>query len=187
MHISLTLLTCFISPQTPSLYFSFFNVEKRLSNCHITHVNTEETFDQLEDEKNHQRKFAIYKYLSQIMLMQDQRYKDRAKKLEEDVRSMINNENADLLETLELIDGLKRLGLEYRFERDDITRALDKFASSKCCNERIEKSLHATALSFRLLRQQGYQVSQGKYIYIYIYLPTIMLVLYSHTVNPKTS
>jgi len=122
-------------------------------------------------KKNHQRTFAIYKYLSQIVIMQDQRYKDRAKKLEEDVGSMINNENADLLETLELIDDLQRLGLGYRFERD-ITRTLDNFASSKLCNERIEKSLHATALSFRLLRQQGYQVSQGKKkkIYIYTYL-----------------
>jgi isoprene synthase len=111
--------------------------------------------------------------------MQDQRYKDRAKKLEEDVGSMINNENADLLETLELIDDLQRLGLGYRFERD-ITRTLDNFASSKLCNEGIEKSLHATALSFRLLRQQGYQVSQGKKKYIYIYIPTyyIMLILY---------
>ncbi|XP_062153085.1 tricyclene synthase TPS4, chloroplastic-like isoform X2 [Alnus glutinosa] len=89
----------------------------------------------------------------------DQRYKDRAKKLEEDVRSMITNENADLLATLELIDDLQRLGLGYRFERD-IIRALDNFASSKFCDERIQKSLHATALSFRLLRQQGYQVSQ---------------------------
>ncbi|GLT65718.1 hypothetical protein SLA2020_381320 [Shorea laevis] len=85
----------------------------------------------------------------------DERYKNRAKKLEEDVRSMISNENADLLATLELIDDLQRLGLGYQFE-SDITRALDNFASS----ERIEKTLHATALSFRLLRQQGYQVSQ---------------------------
>jgi len=121
-------------------------------------------------KKNHQlHSYARYKHLSQIVIMQDERYKDRAKKLEEDVRSMIDNENADLLETLELVDDLQRLGLEYRFQRD-ITRALDKFASSKCCNERIEKSLHATALSFRLLRQHGYQVSQGKNIYIYIYI-----------------
>ncbi|XP_059452036.1 probable terpene synthase 12 [Corylus avellana] len=93
----------------------------------------------------------------------DEKYKDRAKKLEEDVRSMIHNESADLLATLELIDDVQRLGLGYRFERE-ITRALDNFASSKGCNdERIEKSLHATALSFRLLRQQGYQVSQDAF------------------------
>ncbi|XP_059451578.1 probable terpene synthase 12 [Corylus avellana] len=90
----------------------------------------------------------------------DEKYKDRAKKLEEDVRSMIHNENADSLATLELIDDVQRLGLGYRFETE-ITRALDNYASSKGCNdERIDKCLHATALSFRLLRQQGYQVSQ---------------------------
>jgi isoprene synthase len=104
------------------------------------------------------------------MIMQDQRYKDSAKKLEEDVRSMVTNENADLLATLELIDDLQRLGLGYRFERD-IIRALDNFASSKFSDERIQKSLHATALSFRFLRQQGYQVSQGK---IYIYIPSMI-------------
>ncbi|XP_062153149.1 tricyclene synthase TPS4, chloroplastic-like [Alnus glutinosa] len=109
---------------------------------------------------NYQPSFWSYDFVQSLNSdYADQRYKDRAKKLEEDVGSMINNENTDLLETLELIDDLQRLGLGYRFERD-ITRALDNFASSKLCNERIEKSLHATALSFRLLRQQGYQVSQ---------------------------
>jgi isoprene synthase len=93
--------------------------------------------------------------------MQDEKYKDRAKKLEEDVRSMIHNGNADLLATLELIDDVQRLGLGYRFETE-ITRALDNFVSSKGCNDqRIGKCLHATALSFRLPRQQGYRVSQG--------------------------
>ena len=77
---------------------------------------------------------------------------------------MIHNGNADLLATLELIDNVQRLGLGYRFETE-ITRALDNFVSSKGFNndERIDKCLclHATALSFRLLRQQGYIVSQG--------------------------
>ncbi|XP_062151839.1 isoprene synthase, chloroplastic-like [Alnus glutinosa] len=109
---------------------------------------------------NYQPSFWSYDFVQSLNSdYADQRYKDKAKKLEEDAGSMINNENADLLETLELIDDLQRLGLGYRFERD-ITRTLDNFASSKLCNERIEKSLHATALSFRLLRQQGYQVSQ---------------------------
>jgi isoprene synthase len=98
--------------------------------------------------------------------MQDELYRDRVKKVEEDVMSMINNENADLLETLELIDDVQRLGLGYRFEKD-ITRVLENFASG-CYNERVEKSLHATALSFRLLRQHGFEVSQGtNYIYFW--------------------
>nr|POE94079.1 putative terpene synthase 12 [Quercus suber] len=54
---------------------------------------------------------------------------------------------------------IEAYGLGHRFEKD-IARALVKFASSKGCNERVEKSLHATALSFRLLRQHGYEVSQ---------------------------
>ncbi|GLT65719.1 hypothetical protein SLA2020_381330 [Shorea laevis] len=109
---------------------------------------------------NYQPSFWSYDFLQSLKNdYGDERYKDRAEKLEVDVRTMINNENADLLATLELIDDLQRLGLGYRFE-SDITRALDNFASSEGCNDRIEKTLHATALSFRLLRQQGYQTSQ---------------------------
>ncbi|KAG6722399.1 tricyclene synthase TPS4, chloroplastic-like [Carya illinoinensis] len=94
----------------------------------------------------------------------DELYKNKVKKLDEDVRSMINNENPDLLAKLELIDEVQRLGLGYRFEKD-ITRALDNvvLASSKGYNERIMKSLHATALIFRLLRQRGSDVSQDMF------------------------
>ncbi|XP_035546029.1 isoprene synthase, chloroplastic-like [Juglans regia] len=87
------------------------------------------------------------------------------KVVDEDVRSMINNnENPDLLAKLELIDEVQRLGLGYRFEKE-ITRALDNgvlASNSKGYNERIVKSLHATALSFRLLRQRGSDVSQDE-------------------------
>ncbi|KAE8075783.1 hypothetical protein FH972_014471 [Carpinus fangiana] len=120
------------------------------------------THSQVERQStNYQPSAWSYEFLQSLKNdYADEQYKDRAKKLEEDVRSMINNENADLLATLELIDDVQRLGLGYRFERD-ITGALDNFTSSKGCNnQRIDKCLHATALSFRLLRQQGYRISQ---------------------------
>ncbi|XP_062151842.1 tricyclene synthase TPS4, chloroplastic-like [Alnus glutinosa] len=127
---------------------------RRFASIQTSHLQVE------RQSANYQPSFWSYDFLQSLNSdYADQRYKDSAKKLEEDVRSMITNENADLLATLELIDDLQRLGLGYRFERD-IIRALDNFASSKFCDERIQKSLHATALSFRLLRQQGYQVSQ---------------------------
>ncbi|KAH8484157.1 hypothetical protein H0E87_028546 [Populus deltoides] len=56
-------------------------------------------------------------------------YKDKAKKLEAEVRREINNEKAEFLTLLELIDNVQRLGLGYRFE-SDIRRALDRFVSS---------------------------------------------------------
>lgn len=86
-------------------------------------------------------------------------YKDKAKKLEAEVRREINNEKAEFLTLLELIDNVQRLGLGYRFE-SDIRRALDRFVSSGGFDAVTKTSLHATALSFRLLRQHGFEVSQ---------------------------
>lgn len=99
------------------------------------------------------------------------------------MRSMINNENPDLLAKLELIDEIQRLGLRYRFEKA-ITRALDNvLASSKGYNERTMKSLHATALSFRLLRQRGSDVSQGTNKLISIFFRIIYVYNLNKTIR----
>ncbi|KAJ6371937.1 hypothetical protein OIU77_002286 [Salix suchowensis] len=87
-------------------------------------------------------------------------YKDKAKKLDAEVRSKISNETAEFLTQLELIDTIQRLGLGYRFE-SEIRRALDRFVSSGGFESVAKTSLQATALSFRLLRQHGFDVSQG--------------------------
>ncbi|KAK8617436.1 hypothetical protein V6N13_080352 [Hibiscus sabdariffa] len=83
-------------------------------------------------------------------------YKERAAKLEQEVRFAINEEDAEPVELLELIDDIQRLGLGHRFKMD-IERALQKFVSS----DDGEHSLHEAALRFRLLRQHGYEISQG--------------------------
>ncbi|KAK8613396.1 hypothetical protein V6N13_101158 [Hibiscus sabdariffa] len=87
-------------------------------------------------------------------------YKERAAKLEQEVRFAINDEDAEPVDLLELIDDIQRLGLGHRFETD-IERALQKFVSSDDSSVATEYSLHAAALRFRLLRQHGYEVSQG--------------------------
>ncbi|EEF27987.1 (R)-limonene synthase, putative [Ricinus communis] len=89
-------------------------------------------------------------------------YKEKARKLEEEVRRLINNESQEMLTTLELIDGIQRLGLAYLFEKD-IKGALDRFVSMGGCHVLPRKSLHAIALSFRLLRQHGYEVYQDDF------------------------
>lgn len=86
-----------------------------------------------------------------------------ATKLEVEIRMMIEDEIAsDPLNFFELIDNIERLGLGYRFEKD-ISTALTKYVSLEGSPE-CHKSLHTTALRFRLLRQHGYKVSQGSYI-----------------------
>lgn len=86
---------------------------------------------------------------------------------------MIDNENAEPLTVLELIDDLQRLGLGYRYEKG-IRKALDRYVSSGGFDAVTKTSLHATALSFRLLRQHGFEVSQGTYP---IYIPQSFLCL----------
>ncbi|KAJ7981351.1 Terpene synthase [Quillaja saponaria] len=87
-------------------------------------------------------------------------YQDRAAKLEIEVRHMINRVDTEPLSILELIDDVQRLGLGYMFQKD-ITRALERILSLKNLKSETETSLHASALRFRLLRQNGFEVSQG--------------------------
>ncbi|KAL0001770.1 hypothetical protein SO802_015551 [Lithocarpus litseifolius] len=96
------------------------------------------------------------------MIMQADLYEDRAKKLEEEVRRMINNKDTKLLTTLESIDDIERLGLGYQFKEEKM-RALDRFVTLKGCKEFTKGSIHYTALSFRLLRQHGFGVSQDMF------------------------
>ncbi|KAJ6366406.1 hypothetical protein OIU77_002900 [Salix suchowensis] len=86
----------------------------------------------------------------------DNIYKDKAMELEEEVRCMINSGDMEMLTILEMIDDIQRLGLGHRFEKD-IKRKLDRISSSEQSSFEAEKSLHATALCFRLLRQHGYE------------------------------
>ncbi len=83
---------------------------------------------------------------------------ERATKLEEEVRSLINRVDMEPLSLLELIDNVQRLGLTYMFEKD-INKALAERIVS-LDNETQKSGLHATALRFRLLRQHGFEVSQ---------------------------
>ncbi|CAK7355346.1 unnamed protein product [Dovyalis caffra] len=91
---------------------------------------------------------------------EDEMYKEKAMKLEEEVRSMINKVDTELLNILEMIDDIQRLALGHRF-KSDIKNKLEKvFLLEGSDFKIIGKSLHATALIFRLLRQHGYEVSQ---------------------------
>nr|BDN86181.1 isoprene synthase [Bauhinia variegata] len=91
----------------------------------------------------------------------DVKNKDIVTKLREDVRRIIKDENeAELFTKLELIDDIQRLGLSYHFEKE-IQETLHRFVSlEKSFGTTSYRSLHEAALTFRLLRQHGYDVSQ---------------------------
>lgn len=88
--------------------------------------------------------------------------KEPASELKEVVRFMFKNV-VEPLDQLEFIDHLQRLGVAYHFF-DEIERALKKIHSDDTNNDKWERNLHATALRFRLLREHGYDVSQGNNI-----------------------
>ncbi|KAL2331795.1 hypothetical protein Fmac_019376 [Flemingia macrophylla] len=80
-------------------------------------------------------------------------------KLEEMVRLTINTVDMEPRSLVEFIDDVQRLGLSHRFE-DDINSALQMIVSSEYFKDQSQKSLHETALLFRILREHGFDVSQ---------------------------
>ncbi|GKC20259.1 (E)-beta-ocimene synthase, chloroplastic-like protein [Tanacetum coccineum] len=89
---------------------------------------------------------------------------ERVKELEQKVRLLLNadyeNGSLGVLQVLEHINDIERLGLGYRF-KNDITRALSTITDRNIVEiEGKEDNVYAAALRFRLLRQHGYNVSQ---------------------------
>ncbi|XP_031264912.1 probable terpene synthase 12 [Pistacia vera] len=131
--------------------------------CSVTATIQTSTAPHPRRSANYQSTIWNYNFLQALSIDKlDEECENRAKKLEEEVRSMMNNENAELLSVLELIDDIQRLGLGYRFQKD-IKRALDRI--NLCWEEyeddaQEENKLHYAALRFRLLRQHGYHISQ---------------------------
>lgn len=63
------------------------------------------------------------------------------------------------LEQLELVDKLQRLGVSYHFE-SEIDKILRDFYHNNV-RDCDKEDLHASALEFRLLREHGFNVSEG--------------------------
>ena len=92
--------------------------------------------------------------------MQGQEYERQAQKLIVNVKDLFA-EAVDKVAKLELIDGVEKLGLDSHFDVE-IKEALDIISSTKNKNPSPKEDLYTIALCFRLLRQHGYEVSQGK-------------------------
>ncbi|XP_038902082.1 terpene synthase 10-like [Benincasa hispida] len=90
---------------------------------------------------------------------------DRRDILIRKVKTILNEELLvnDILKGLEVVDELKRLGLSYHFQME-INQILEsmneKFQNGGEGLEWKNKSLYATSLHFRILRQHGYHISQ---------------------------
>ncbi|CAL9128514.1 unnamed protein product [Musa textilis] len=92
--------------------------------------------------------------------MEEEQCAVRINKLEESVVKLIQEEK-ELEDQLQLIDHLQQLGVVYHF-KDDIKDALRSIHGSVEDKSMLLKdNLHATALLFRLLRENGFDVSEG--------------------------
>ncbi|KAI9177382.1 hypothetical protein LWI28_014491 [Acer negundo] len=155
-------------PLTKHNIIPAYSLQKSNNNARINQqvkcdVTTQISDHQSRRSANYQPSLWSYDFLQSLQIgYADDRYKNRAEKLEEEVRCMINNEDAEMLSILELIDDIQRLGLGHRFNKD-IKRAFDRIVSLDNGHEfdvKAEEKLHVTALRFRLLRQHGYRISQ---------------------------
>ena len=106
------------------------------------------------------RKLCIIR-LGTSVFLQGKEYERRAQKLKEDVKGIFA-EAIDLVAKLELIHSVTKLGLASHFDVE-IKEALDTIALfTKKKNNPTPEDLYTTALCFRLLREHGYEVSQGQ-------------------------
>ena len=114
-----------------------------------------------------------------MVILQGQEYKRQAQKLIVNVKDLFA-EAVDKVAKLELIDSVEKLGLDSHFDVE-IKEALDIISSTKNKNPSPKEDLNTTALCFRLLRQHGYEVSQGKIILAFknpVFLIQVRLQLY---------
>ncbi|KAK8934054.1 hypothetical protein KSP39_PZI015403 [Platanthera zijinensis] len=83
---------------------------------------------------------------------------DRWEKLKEDVRQSIHDEKNDIIELLDLIDGLCQIGVSYHFESEIKNMLLRVGSSFEILSNILKNNLHGCALLFRLLREHGINV-----------------------------
>nr|XP_033513829.1 (-)-alpha-terpineol synthase-like isoform X2 [Nicotiana tomentosiformis] len=102
---------------------------------------------------------SIWEY-TQIQSLKNQysgeKFIRRRDELKMEVKIMLSDRNMKPLDQLEIIDLLQRLGLSYNFE-DEIYSILNYVCDK---SSKSNGDLYAKALSFRLLRQHGFNVSQ---------------------------
>ncbi|RDX75093.1 (-)-germacrene D synthase, partial [Mucuna pruriens] len=81
----------------------------------------------------------------------------------EEVKKMFLSSSNSILQKLNFIDSLQRLGISYHFQHE-IDEALEQIHSTFTTDNVIKEEgcLHCLALLFRLLRQTGYHISSGK-------------------------
>ncbi|KAF8022349.1 hypothetical protein BT93_F0012 [Corymbia citriodora subsp. variegata] len=143
-------------------------VSSRRANGRVLCSASTPVSDQQEGRRsaNYQPSVWTYNYLQSIVADEGRRsrhevkrQREKAQILEEEARGLLNDEKADPMTIIALVDDIQRLGLGQHLEAD-ISAAIARCLSKGGVNRSLQKSLHSAALGFRILRQHGFEVSQ---------------------------
>ena len=93
----------------------------------------------------------------------DANLNEHVNQLKEEVRKMLLiTADDDSTQMLQLIDAIQRLGVAYHFEKEIDEALKHMFDSSMIVSAEEKDDVYIASLRFRLLRQQGYNVSSGE-------------------------
>ncbi|CAA2966126.1 vetispiradiene synthase 2-like [Olea europaea subsp. europaea] len=87
-----------------------------------------------------------------------EKYAKEIEGLKNEVRSMLTAPGKDMVETMNLIDTLERLGVSYHFE-NEIEELLERFSNLNVNYADEAYNLYTVGLHFRLFRQHGHRIS----------------------------
>lgn len=105
--------------------------------------------------------YLVSKFINYPFCIQGGTYIGRFNELKKEVGVIMSQIVDDPLKQLELIDTIQRLGISYQFE-SEIKEIMVKIDNNRNENDSWKKkNLYATALEFRLLRNHGFNISQG--------------------------
>ncbi|CAI9282414.1 unnamed protein product [Lactuca saligna] len=158
----------------PQTFFSVYKVKQKLPQINVKRNSIDYASIKCDEKKNgsensplpiYQPTIWSHNFIQALDVNFPIYSKEELKELEKkgmELNFDYENGGLSILQLLEQIDDIERLGLDYRFQ-NDIRRALNFIASIKENNtehEEKEGSLHEASLRFRLLRKHGYNVSQ---------------------------
>uniref|UniRef100_A0A151UDL8 Aristolochene synthase n=2 Tax=Cajanus cajan TaxID=3821 RepID=A0A151UDL8_CAJCA len=107
---------------------------------------------------------TFLQYASESMHQEvDDIMNQQAQILKEEVKMMFQSSNPNIMQKLNFIDSIQRFGISYHFQKE-INQALEQIHNTLTKDNTIiseDGNHHFLALLFRLLRQQGYQISSN--------------------------
>ncbi|XP_004294317.1 PREDICTED: (-)-germacrene D synthase-like [Fragaria vesca subsp. vesca] len=98
-------------------------------------------------------------FLSHASLENDTKTEQQVQELKEEVRTMLMSPVKKISQKLELIDDITRLGVSRHFEEETDEILQKVYDNVYHANDLYDKELYFTSLVFRLVRQQGYNIS----------------------------